>query len=101
MRSTTSEHDSRGNLRIEPGAAQFFANERKHFMRARLRNFGKHARVNRARRPVADTRNFNSYVLVGELAKHAGVLALELFRFGDRSAQAHGEIVGKMIAPYG
>ena len=59
LRAAAGEHDSGGNLRFEAGAAQIVANQHQQFLRARLDDFGKHARENGARRAVAHAGNFD------------------------------------------
>src|SRR5580693_8539977 len=69
-------------------------------MRARLDDFGEHARKYSARRTVADAGDFDGRVFRQKFAQRAGVQALDFFGFAAGSAQADGEIVGEMIAAY-
>ena len=61
-------------------------------------NFGQHARKNRPRRTVAHARDFDRRnPRWHQFAENAGVFALDLLRFGNRSPQTDGKIVGEVI----
>ena len=55
-------------------------------------------RENGARRAVAHARDFDGVSSPTLRSRSAAVLALDLFRFGNRRAQTHGQVVREMIA---
>src|SRR5208282_5538932 len=99
-RPAAGQHDSRGDARIQASVLQLGVHQLEQFGGARLGNIREHAGKNRARRPPAHARNFNGRIAAQQLAEHTGVLALQCFCLRHRSAQAHGQIVGKVVAAH-
>ena len=96
-----AQNKSRGNLRFEAGAAQVVANQSEKFLaRGSMMSVSMRAKI-RARWAVADAGDFDGAVFAQQSGGRATVAALDFFGFGDRSAQADGEIVGEMIAADG
>ena len=98
VRTASGEHDARRDLRSQPSAAEFVANQQEQLVRARLDDFKEHARENRSRGPVAHAGDLDSEIFRHQLPENTGVLTLDLFGFGHRSAQTHREVVRKMVA---
>ena len=69
LRAAAGENESGGNLRFETGAAQFVADQRQQFLRARLDDVRQHAREDRARRAVAHAGDFDRAVFVQQFAE--------------------------------
>src|SRR5258706_16281073 len=91
------QHESRGNLPVEPGALQVIANQSEQFLGARLDDVRELARENCARRAVADAGDLDWMIFYQQRQSRAAVLAFDSFRFGNWRAQADREIVGEMI----
>src|SRR5579863_40023 len=95
------EHDASRNLRFDSAPAQFVAHQHEQLLRAGLDNLREHARIDRARRTVADACNLDREILFLQFAKGANVLALDFFRLGNWRTQSDGEIVREVVAPDG
>src|SRR5580700_8710438 len=99
--AAASENDSGGNLRFESGAAQFIAHEHQEFLNAGFDDVRQHPGENRSRRAVAHARDFNRKIFFYQIAKRAGMLALEPLGFWHRRAKANGQIVRHMVSAHG
>src|ERR1700754_3813294 len=67
LRAAAGEHHARGDDFLEAGAAQLFADQREHFLVARLDHFGERLAREPPRRTVADARHFDRLVGVRQL----------------------------------
>ena len=99
--SAAGENESRWDLLVEAGALQIIAYQSEQFVGPWLDDVGHHARKNHARRPVADAGDFDGAVFGEQRGGGAAVMALDPFRFGNRGAQADGEIVAEVVAADG
>ncbi len=68
------------------------------FAGARLEDFSHHALRNQPGRPVPDRGNFDFVSFRDQSHNGIAIQPLDFLRLGDRSAEAHREIAGKVIS---
>src|SRR5581483_741256 len=97
-RAAAGKNESGGNLAVQPRALQLIPDQSQKLLGARLDNLRKHARIDRARRPVAHAGNFKGGILGKKRGGSAAVMPLDFLRLRDGSPEADGQVVGEVIA---
>src|SRR5579859_2332522 len=97
--STTHQDHARPKLVRKTGPLNFNLDQFKQFTRARQQDVAQHGVVNIPRRSFADAGYFQKISgRFGGMALAPG--ALHFFRLRNGRSQAHGNIIGKMVAPH-
>ena len=96
--AATGEDDPRVQNALVARSLHFFVDEMANFLGPRLENVRKQLARENASLSSADARYFDGVFLGDHGRQTASVLLLDFFRFHDRSAQSHGDIVGEVIA---